>query len=30
VVRDTKTSRELSKEVTTFDCSTGTPTNTTC
>lgn len=31
IVRDgSKTTRELAKEVTTFDCSTGTPTNTTC
>lgn len=31
VVRDgSKTTRELAKEVTTFDCSTGMPTNTTC
>lgn len=31
IVRDgSHTTRELAKEVTTFDCSTGTPTNTTC
>ena len=31
IVRDGKhTTRELAKEVTTFDCSTGQPTNTTC
>jgi Tfp pilus assembly protein PilV len=31
IVRDgRKTTRELAKEVTTFDCSTGSPTNTTC
>jgi hypothetical protein len=31
VVRDgANTGHELAKEVTTFDCSTGSPTNTTC
>ena len=30
VVRDGRTGKRLAKEVTTFDCSTGAPTNTTC